>query len=279
MRLLIVAIPVLAALAAIAGSGPRGRVTESDVRGHLVGDDGDSAVADEPEPAAQETTTTYSGRRHFIGERMLESLHTSAQLTLSSEVRVDDAMRMARGLSREWRGHGVVVTFTALAVRAVALALSDHPRLNARLSDGQIIESAEVNIGVAVDDARGLMVPVIRRADVRALREVAEDLSKLARKVESNELSLAEVTDGTFTVTSLETLGIDAFTPVLNPPQAAILGIGRVRSKPVVDSDRIEVGQVTTLSLTFDHRIVDGAPAARFLDRVAQLLARPYLLM
>jgi len=266
-------------LAAIAGSGPRGRVTESDVREHLDRDDGDSAVADEPEPAAQETTTTYSGRRHFIGERMLESLHTSAQLTLSSEVRVDDAMRMARGLSREWRGHGVVVTFTALAVRAVALALSDHPRLNARLSDGQIIESAEVNIGVAVDDARGLMVPVIRRADVRALRDVAEELSKLARKVESNELSLAEVTDGTFTVTSLETLGVDAFTPVLNPPQAAILGIGRVRSKPVVDSDRIEVGQVTTLSLTFDHRIVDGAPAARFLDRVAQLLARPYLLM
>ena len=266
-------------LAAIAGSGPRGRVTESDVREHLDGDAGDSAVADEPEPEAREVTTAYSGRRHFIGERMLESLRTSAQLTLSSQVRVDDAMRMVRGLSREWRGHGVVVTFTALAVRAVALALSEHPRLNARLSDGQIIESAEVNIGVAVDNAQGLMVPVIRRADVRALREVAEDLSSLARKVESNELSLAEVTDGTFTVTSLETLGVDAFTPVLNPPQAAILGIGRVRSKPVVDSDRIEVGQVTTLSLTFDHRITDGAPAARFLDRVAQLLTRPYLLM
>jgi pyruvate dehydrogenase E2 component (dihydrolipoamide acetyltransferase) len=271
-------------LGSVTGSGPRGRVTETDVRALLDGAAGavvEAAAEAAAEPSRTEETAPipYSGRRRYIGERMLGSLQSSAQLTLTSDVRVDDAVRMVRGLSREWRPDRVVVTLTALVVRAVALALREHPALNSRLEEGQIVEGVEINVGFAVDDARGLMVPVIRRADARPLREVAEDLVTLARKVESNELSLAEVTDATFTVTSLEGFGVDAFTPVLNPPQAAILGVGRVRSTPVVDSDRIEVGQVMTLSLTFDHRVTDGAPAARFLDRVAQLLGRPYLLI
>jgi pyruvate dehydrogenase E2 component (dihydrolipoamide acetyltransferase) len=271
-------------LASIAGSGPRGRVTEADVRDQL---DGASPATDEVEvpadaeaaPAPAGTTTQYSGRRHFIGERMLQSLQRSAQLTLTSEVRVEEAVRMARGLSREWRGEGVVVTFTMLVVRAAALALREHPRLNARLADGQIVEGAEINLGIAIDDPGGLMVPVIRHADVRSLQEVAGEYAALARKVESNELSLDEVTGGTFTVTSLESTGVDVFTPVLNPPQAAILGVGRVRSQPVVEEGAIIAGQTAVLSLTFDHRVTDGAPAARFLDRVSQLLSRPYLLM
>ncbi len=267
-------------LASVAGTGPRGRVTETDVRSHLEG-----GAAVEATPAAEvaaptgDATAAYSGRRHFIGERMLQSLQSSAQLTLTSEVRVDDAMRMARGLSREWRSEGVVVTITMLVVRAAALALREHPRLNARLDNGQIVEVGEINVGIAIDDPQGLMVPVVRRADARPLQDVAADYAALARKVESSELSLAEVTDGTFTVTSLEALGVDAFTPVLNPPQAAILGVGRVRSRAVVEEGSVEAGQTTVLSLTFDHRITDGAPAARFLDRIAQLLARPYMLM
>jgi pyruvate dehydrogenase E2 component (dihydrolipoamide acetyltransferase) len=270
-------------LASIEGTGPRGRVTEADIRARLDGGAAtptatDAAATAEP-PALEGTTTAYSGRRHFIGERMLQSLQNAAQLTLTSEVRVEDAVRMARGLSREWRGDGVVVTFTMLVVRAAALALREHPRLNARLSKGQLVESAEVNMGIAIDDPGGLMVPVIRHADSRPLQEVAADYAALARKVESNELSLDEVTGATFTITSLEATGVDAFTPVLNPPQAAILGVGRVRSQPVVEEGSIVPGQTTVLSLTFDHRVTDGAPAARFLDRVAQLLARPYLLM
>ncbi len=267
-------------LASVAGTGPRGRVTETDVRSHLEG-----GAAVEATPAAEvaaptgDATAAYSGRRHFIGERMLQSLQSSAQLTLTSEVRVDDAMRMARGLSREWRSEGVVVTITMLVVRAAALALREHPRLNAWLDNGQIVEVGEINVGIAIDDPQGLMVPVVRRADARPLQDVAADYAALARKVESSELSLAEVTDGTFTVTSLEALGVDAFTPVLNPPQAAILGVGRVRSRAVVEEGSVEAGQTTVLSLTFDHRITDGAPAARFLDRIAQLLARPYMLM
>ncbi len=158
-------------LAAIAGTGPRGRVTEADVRARLDGaaTTAPAAVPPAPEAAMKAVSTPYSGRRHFIGERMLESLRSSAQLTLTSEVRVDDAMRMARGLSREWRPERIVVTLTALVVRASALALREHPALNSRLIEGRIVQSDTVNVGFAVDDERGLMVPVIHRADERPL--------------------------------------------------------------------------------------------------------------
>ena len=261
-------------LATLSGSGPRGRIVEADVRG--------AAAVSVAEPAAESTSveaTPYRGRRRAIGERMAQSLRDSAQLTLTSEIRVDDAVRMASGLSREWRADRTVVTLTTLVIRAAARALVDYPRLNSRLDDGQIVGGKAINIGFAADAAEGLMVPVIRNAAERGLQGVAADFVTLSRKASANELTAIDVTDATFTVTSLESTDIDAFTPIINPPQAAILGVGRVRRQPVVANDDIEVGQVTTLSLTIDHRITDGAPAARFLGRVAQLLEQPYLLM
>ena len=296
-------------LGTISGSGPGGRIVEADIRGASIpapaaspapapaeappaeaptaaseapAIDPASAPARTPEaaPASEgEALLAYAGRRRAIGQRMLQSLRDSAQLTLSSEVRVDDAVRMAGGLSREWRADRTVVTLTTLVIRAAARALLEHPRLNARLDEGQIVGNDAIHIGFAADADEGLMVPVIRDAASRPLQEVAADFVTLSRKTEANELTLADVTDATFTVTSLESTGIDAFTPIINPPQAAILGIGRVRRQPVAGDDGVEVGQVTTLSLTIDHRVNDGAPSARFLGRVAQLLERPYLLM
>jgi len=273
-------------LGALSGSGPRGRVVEADVRGAAAQPEATpppASVAPETPSATAAPegveATPYSGRRRAIGERMAQSLRDSAQLTLSSEIRVDDAIGMAGGLSREWRADRTVVTLTTLVIRAAARALLEHPRLNARLEDGQIVNNEAVNIGFAADAAEGLMVPVIRDAAARPLQDVAADFVALSRKTEANELTALDVTDATFTVTSLESTGVDAFTPIINPPQAAILGLGRVRRQPVAGDDGIEVGQVTTLSLTIDHRINDGAPAARFLGRVAQLLERPYLLM
>ena len=265
-------------LATAQGSGPRGRVVEADVR----------ALAALPEVLADSTASpaaegveaiAYSGRRRAIGERMAQSLRDSAQLTLSSELRVDEAVRMAGGLSREWRTDRTVVTLTTLVIRAAALALLEYPRLNSRLDDGQIVGNEAINIGFAADAEEGLMVPVIRDAASRSLQEVAADFISLSRKTGDNELKAADVTDATFTVTSLESFEVDAFTPIINPPQAAILGLGRVRKQPVAGDDGVELGQVTTLSLTIDHRINDGAPASRFLGRVAQLLERPYMLM
>ena len=302
-------------LTAVTGTGPAGRITEADIRAveaappppppepvpaatperpPTIELPAAAAPQPPPPPAATPTPevepeitaaeslveiTAYAGRRRAIGERMAQSLRDSAQLTISSEVRVDEAVRMASGLSREWRGDRTVVTLTALIIRATARALREHPILNARLEGDRIIHNTAINIGFAADTAEGLMVPVVRDAATRTLQEVATDFVTLSRKTDNNELTAVDVTDGTFTVTSLESFEVDAFTPILNPPQTAILGIGRVRKQPVAGDDGIEVGQVTTLSLTFDHRVVDGAPAARFLGRVAQLLERPYMLM
>ena len=267
-------------LTAVAGTGPNGRVTEQDVRGHAETRGRDAAApAAAAAPARGVGTTPYSGRRRMIGERMRQSLQAMAQLTLVSETRVDEATRMVHGLNREWRSERVVVTLTALVVKACALALRDHPALNARLDGDQIVSAPDVNIGFAVDVDEGLIVPVVHHADALSLRDVARAVADLTERAKAGSLGLPDVSGGTFTVTSLDGTVVDAFTPVVNPPQAAILGVGRVRDVPVFEGGAVERGQVTALSLTIDHRVLDGAPAARFLARVAELLSRPYVLM
>ena len=279
----------------IAGSGPGGRIVEADIRAAAAAP-AIAAVPSHPAPIptailapATPTPSTggtrevYAGRRRIIGERMHESLSSMAQLTLSSETRVDAAMEMLHGLNREWRAQRVVVTLPALVVRACALALREHPRLNARLevsaSGTEIVLADEVHVGLAVDDDAGLVVPVVRHADRLSLQEVARTVADLVERTKEHRITPDELSGGTFTVTALDGTVVDAFTPVINPPQAAILGVGRVREVAVIEDGAVRAGRVAVLSLTFDHRVLDGAPAARFLGRVAELLARPYLLM
>jgi pyruvate dehydrogenase E2 component (dihydrolipoamide acetyltransferase) len=293
---------------ALSGSGPDGRIVERDVQRAIEAKAAQAPMATEMPLASQAAAATsqapaeavpaepavpealegeapaagivsYHGRRRTIGERMLGSLASMAQLTLSSETPVDDALRMQHGLNREWRSDGVVVTLTALLVRACALALRDHRQLNAHIEGDRIVLDPEINIGIAVDDEQGLIVPVVNAADTLTLKQVAAAIRELTAKVREDRQRLEDVTGGTFTISSLEGSGVDAFTPIINPPQAAILGAGRVREVAAFDGPNIVRRQVTTLSLTFDHRVVDGAPAARFLDRVAELLSRPYMLM
>jgi pyruvate dehydrogenase E2 component (dihydrolipoamide acetyltransferase) len=164
-------------------------------------------------------------------------------------------------------------------LRACALALREHPRLNARLDGAEIVVADEVHVGLAVDDEAGLGVPVVRHADRRSLQEIARAVADLVERTKERRVTPDELSGGTFTVTALDGSVVDAFTPVINPPQSAILGLGRVREVPVIEDGAVRSGRVAVLSLTFDHRVVDGAPAARFLGRVAELLARPYLLM
>jgi pyruvate/2-oxoglutarate dehydrogenase complex dihydrolipoamide acyltransferase (E2) component len=210
---------------------------------------------------------------------MVHSLQTAAQLTHVTEVRVDAALDMIDGLNEEWRDDGVVVTLTRLVVKACAVALGAYPQLNARLEGSQIALSDAVHVGLAVDQEAGLIVPVLRDAHQRSLKDVSRALRDLTQRAASGGLTQSEVEGGTFTVTSLAGSVVDAFTPILNPPQVAILGLGRVRDVAGFETDRIVRHRVTTLSLTFDHRALDGAPAARFLGRLTELLARPYLLM
>ena len=260
-------------IAEIAGSGPNGRITESDVRARI--DDGAGAQV----VASGGSTVPYSGRRRTIGERMHASLRESAQLTLFSDVDAEPASEMLHGLNREWRSARIVVTLTSLVMRACALALREHPRLNSRLAGDEIVIEPEVNVGFAVDLEAGLMVPVVRAVDAISLQDLASAVAELGERAGEETLTLDDVSGGTFTVTSLATLPIDGFTPVLNAPQSAILGVGRMRDVARFDGGRAVRGQAMTLSLTFDHRVVDGAPAARFLARIVELLERPYLLM
>ena len=294
----------------LTGSGPDGRIVERDVQRAI---EAAAAVAQPTDAVAQPTPSgvggapiptpervgftpgskvgsaaqagaasiAYTGRRRVIGERMHESLASMAQLTLVSETQVDEATRMLHGLNREWRKDGVVVTLTGLIVKACALALREHPQINARLdaTNGVIVIEPEVNVGVAVSQDAGLIVPVVRHVDRLSLKDLASALHQQVVKTREDRLSVEDVEGGTFTVTSLDGSVVDAFTPIINPPQAAILGVGRVREVAAFDGPEVVKRQVTTLSLTFDHRVTDGAPAARFLERVAELLGRPYLLM
>ena len=268
-------------LAAVAGSGPGGRIVDRDIlqAAALAPPGSPTSPAAMPAGATGSDIEPYRGRRRTIGERMHQSLQTMAQLTLSGEVPVDAALEMVHGINREWRSERVAVTLTALIVKAAALALREHPRLNARLAGDEIVIEPLVNVGVAMDHPDGLMVPVVHSADSAPLKEIARTLTALMDHLRDGTIGVDEMTGGTFTVTSLDGFAVDAFTPVINPPQAAILGVGRVREVPLFSDGTVRRGQATTLSLTFDHRLVDGAPAARFLTRVAELLERPYLLM
>lgn len=286
------------AVTTLTGSGPDGRIVERDIQKAIEardretpgpevesGDTTDAPLAphsasEAPPASLPASQTPYTGRRRVIGQRMHESLASMAQLTLTSETPVDEATKMLHGLNREWRKDGVVVTLTGLIVKASALALREHPQLNARLdtANGVIVQEPQVNIGVAVSQEAGLVVPVVHGADRLTLKQLASALQAQIAKA-GEGLSAADVEGGTFTVTSLDSTVVDAFTPIINPPQAAILGVGRVRDIAAFEGGEVVRRQVTTLSLTFDHRVTDGTPGARFLARVAELLARPYLLM
>lgn len=263
------------------------RIREADVLAFHAAH-AEPAPAPEPEPATaavesprdgQAAGTDYAGRRRAVGENMRQSLATSAQLTLTTEVGVDAALEMVDGLNQEWNSEGVAATLTRLVVKACALALRDHPALNARLEGDRIVRLPVIDIGIAMDLEVGLVVPVVRRVDALPLKELCRVGRELTLKGREGSFPLADTEGGTFTVTSLASTVVDAFTPIINPPQAAILGVGRVREVAAFEGEAVVRRRVTTLSLTFDHRLNDGAPAARFLGRVVELLDRPYLLM
>lgn len=261
-------------LRTITGTGPGGRIVEEDVR---------RAIAQREqlrEPVVEGTTIPVAGMRGAIARRMMESIHGSAQVTLATEVDATELVRLRKRLSPELeRLHGVHLTYTDLLVKAVAIALREHPRLNARWEEKIIRILPEVHIGVAVALEDGLVVPVVRNADRLGIVEISRAIAALSEKARAGKLTYEEMTGSTFTITNLGMYDIDVFTPIINPPEAAILGVGRIVEKPVVVEGRVEVRSTMTLSLTFDHRIVDGAPAARFLQRVKELVENPYPLI
>jgi pyruvate dehydrogenase E2 component (dihydrolipoamide acetyltransferase) len=256
----------------VTGSGPGGRVDEADVRAFaarhtsVAATDGTAEPGDRDEP--------MSGMRRAIARNMHASLQTMAQLTLSTELDATELVRLRERLQRDF-----ALTFTDLIVCAVARALRRHPALNASLDGDRVRLHAGIHIGLAVAlDNEGLIVPVIREADCKSLADIAAEARALAEQARSGSLTPEQVMGGTFSITNLGRWGIDAFTPIVNPPEAAILGVGRIIEKPAAYRGTIALRHMLTLSLTHDHRLVDGAPAAAFLQTLTEYLETPYFL-
>jgi pyruvate dehydrogenase E2 component (dihydrolipoamide acetyltransferase) len=213
-------------------------------------------------------------------ERMAHSSRTVAPVTLTTEANATVLVRLREQAVAERGSPDGVPGITDLLIKVVALALTEHPALNAELTDAGIVQLSAIHIAIAVDTAQGLLAPVVHNADTRSVESIAQESARLIGAARSHTTRQADLTGATFTITNLGMYDVDAFTPIVNLPQCAILGIGRIVAKPVVvdeSTDQVAVQRMLTLSLTFDHRLVDGAPAARFLQRIKHLVERPTL--
>ena len=264
----------------VQGSGPGGRITKADVAAAEALEVERPGVIPVSEAAAQRPLNEPSlesplqGVRAIIAQRMAESATTTARVTLMAEA---DASALV-ALRGELAADGYAVSYSDLFLYVSARALREHPALNASLEGGVVRQWKRIHIGLAVDTDRGLLVPVLRDVDGQRLEQLSGDSKDLIERARTRKLRPEELVGGTFTLTNLGMFGIDAFTPIINPPETAVLGVGRIKRRPVAEGETVVVRPVVWLSLTFDHRVVDGAPAARFLQRVVELVERPHLM-
>jgi pyruvate dehydrogenase E2 component (dihydrolipoamide acetyltransferase) len=251
----------------VKGSGPRGRLTVADVEAVSAQPDQQQAVASTSKP--------LTSMRRTIAKRMFDSLHSTAQLTMDMVVAMDAAVKLREQLIVEWESSGIRPTYTDLVIRAVAKALQSNPLMNSELKETEIALLEEIHVGMAVALEDGLVVPVIRNADSLDLKNLSRETSRLAGAVRDSSLGMDDMTGGTFTVSAMGMFGVDSFTPILNQPQAGILGINRLYDGVGWEGDTPVRRKMMRLSLTWDHRVLDGAPAARFLKSVCDLLEAP----
>jgi pyruvate dehydrogenase E2 component (dihydrolipoamide acetyltransferase) len=250
------------------GSGRTGRIRERDVRAAAPG---------------QKTETHSGGRllpltptRRLIAERALLATHEAAPVTLSTRADATNLVNLRNQFNALPSPSGEAVPgFTDFLIKIAAIALREHPLLNASWRKDGIWLAEEIHVAIAVDTEAGLVAPVLRDVPALSLRQVAARSRELMELARSRRLHPDQLQGGTFTVTNLGMHNVDGFTPLLNPPQCAILGLGRIRPEAAVINGQVVPRELVTLSLTFDHRVVDGAPAARFLDTVRRYVEQP----
>jgi pyruvate dehydrogenase E2 component (dihydrolipoamide acetyltransferase) len=282
-------------LRTLVGTGPRGQIVREDVERGLaeherVGEWGSGSspslqlspspilpFASASMPPAEQPLESISltGIRGLIAERMAASHSQTAPVTLTAEADVSALVELRQQLAAD----GVQAAYNDLLLYVLARALREHPRLNASLDGDTIRIWRRIDIGLAVDTDRGLLVPVMRDVGSKGVTQLAAETAALAERARAGKCAPDELRGGTFTLTNLGMFGVDAFTPLINQPECAILGVGRIKPRPVVVGDQVVARPTAWLSLTFDHRLVDGGPAARFLQRVVQLVERPHLLI
>jgi pyruvate dehydrogenase E2 component (dihydrolipoamide acetyltransferase) len=264
-------------LHAVTGTGPGGRITKADVEGAAVPAPPVHTVAAAPTTAAE---VPMSGVRAVIARRMHAGHSETAPVTLTMEVDATALVQVRERLKASLADKlGFNIGYNDLLIKIVARALREFPTMNARLDGDTIHQLDEVHVALAVDTERGLLVPVVRDADRKGIAEFAAELRGVIERARAGTALPDELSGSTFTITNLGMFEIDAFTPIINLPEAAILGVGRIKDCAAVVNGEITVRKMMWLSLTFDHRLVDGAPAARFLQRIKQYVEEPYLLL
>lgn len=270
-------------LRGLQGTGPGGRITKGDVEQAIAETAPPPAI---PRPAAVAepiASVPMSGARAVIAQRMHGSHQATAPVTLTMEVDATDFVTLREQLKSSLADElGFNIGYNDLLIKLTAHALRKFPYMNVRLDEadrgaGVIRQLNEVHVALAVDAEHGLLVPVIRDADRKGLTDVARETRDLVERARSGRALPDELSGSTFTITNMGMLEVDAFTPLINLPEAAILGVGRIKDRPAVVDGGLCVRKTTWLSLTFDHRLVDGAPAARFLQYLKDLIERPML--
>lgn len=296
-------------LALVQGTGTDGRITETDVRRYHeegppapkitplaeemvkqkgldistitgTGEGGKITKEDVKRSPERRTSIPFTGMRKTIADNMYASLQNTAQLTVFTEVDVTETVRFRNLVKEEYKKDETVkVSFNDIVILATSRALKRFPMMNSALIGDEILLHDAVNMGIAVSLREGLIVPVLRDAGKKGLLQIARESRELAQKAHEGTLTVDEVTGGTFTISNVSMLEVDGFTPILRPPETGILGVGRVKEKPVVYNGEIAIRSMMFLSLTFDHRVLDGTPGMAFLETVARYLEHPTLIM
>ncbi len=270
----------------VSGTGHGGKVVQDDVRRLLEPSPGESAAAAPaagpaaPAPAQPGTVIKLAGMRKMVADAVARSASTAPHVTLTLGVDMTEATRFRQQvLPAVEKTHGVRVSFTDIVAKATVRALADHPLLNSTLQGMEITLHPAVHLGIAVSlGTTGLIVPVVKDAQMKSLGEFSQSLKGLAARAKAGTLGADEVSGGTFSITNLGTYGITQFNPIINPPQCAILGVCTITDTVVPIGGVAAIRPIMNLCLSFDHRITDGAPAAAFLARLKEVLEQPYLM-
>jgi pyruvate dehydrogenase E2 component (dihydrolipoamide acetyltransferase) len=258
-------------VSSIVGTGEGGKITKEDVERALEG-----RVLEQRAKSLQ--SIPFTGMRKAIAENMHASLHHTAQLTLLTEADVTEMVKFLDLVREEHRNDETVkVSYNDIIILITSHVLKLFPAMNSTLVGEEILIHDAVNMGIAVALPEGLIVPVLHDANKKGLLQIAKETRELARKAREQTLTVDDVTGGTFTITNLSMFEVDGFTPILRPPETGILGVGRIKEKPAVYDGEICVRAMMFISLTFDHRVVDGAPAAEFLQTLARSIQQPTL--
>jgi pyruvate dehydrogenase complex dihydrolipoamide acetyltransferase long form len=275
-------------LSLIAGTGPGGRIVKADILTALEKGVSAPASAEAAAPAVlpdDEMALTckeeipISGVRKVIFNNMHASLQEQAQLTLHTELSATGLIELRKFFNERYAKEGIKVSYNAIIIKAVAQALKAHPIVNASVVGDVIKQWAQVHVGVAMDLGDGLVVPKVRRADIKGVKAISLAFDEMVEKAKSGGLMPDDLQGGTFTITNLGAWDIDHFTPIVNPPESAILGLGRITEKAVVKDGEVVAEPRLGLSLTIDHRVIDGAPGAAFLKTLKEFLQNPLLML